>query len=202
MGRRQRLDASTGRANLRESSKVRRSNGGQESNRVKRESSRVTPSRGGNKRYKVIARKQRQSGQDRSITSQASSAPRLIRRRGEVEGSERSEGWKGWWEGREASGPGRRRGGIPSRTTQSRRSRRSTKHTQEERTERWHGLLYCNLLQSAAPLAETGPPPQWAGGRRRPWPFMCRYCPQFTRRLYWPLLMAWPNLPRANPTLP
>ena len=67
---------------MRENSKVRRSNGGQESNRVKRESSRVTPSRGGNGRYKVIAQRQRQSSQDRSITSQAFSAPRLIRRRG------------------------------------------------------------------------------------------------------------------------
>lgn len=153
MGRRQRLDASAGWANLRESSKVRRSNGGQESNRVKRESSRVTPSRGGNRRYKVIAQKQRQSSQERSITSQALSVPRLIRRRGEVEGSERSEGRGG--EG--SIWPREEKRRHPIANNSGKQAKHET-HARGERTERWHGLLYCNLLQSAAPLAETGPP--------------------------------------------
>ena len=56
--------------------------------------------------------------------------------------------------GGEASGPGRRRGGI---TNNSKQAKHET-HARGERAERWHGLLYCNLLQSAAPLAETGPP--------------------------------------------
>jgi hypothetical protein len=128
---------------------VRRSNGGQESNRVKRESSRVTPSQGGNRRYKVIARKQRQSSQDRSITSQALSAPGFDTKERRSGGKRAIGGMEGMMGG-EASGPGRRRGGITNNSKQA-------KHETRAR-ERWHGLLYCNLLQSAAPLAETGPP--------------------------------------------
>ena len=180
---------------MRENSKVRRSNGGQESNRVKRESSRVTPSRGGNGRYKVIAQKQRQSSQDRSITSQTLSAPRLIRRRGgEGEGEWREASDRR--DGREASGPGRR--GIPLPTTQA-------KHETHARGE-------CTAMARTASLqsfAECSPacrnwPTTTASGQvadddRDP---SCRYCPQFTRRLYWPLLVVWPNSPRAIPTLP
>ena len=69
-------------------------------------------------------------------------------------------GMEGMMGGEGSIWPRERRGGIPSRTTQS---RRSTKHTQEESalsdgTDYFTAILYCNLLQSAAPLAETGPP--------------------------------------------
>ena len=86
-------------------------------------------------------------------------------------------------------------GGIPSRTT---------RNTQEERERT--AMARTASLQS---FAECSPacrnwPTTTASGQvadddRDP---SCRYCPQFTRRLYWPLLVAWPNLPRANPTLP
>ena len=120
---------------------MRRSNGGQESNRVKRESSRVTPSRGGNRRYKVIARKQRQSSQDRSITSQAPSAPRSDTKERRSGGKRAIGGMEGMMGG-EASGPGRRRGGITNNSKQA-------KHETRKRRARW-AMARTALLQSFA----------------------------------------------------
>lgn len=67
-----------------------------------------------------------------------------------MEGSERSEGWKG---------------SIWPREEKREASHREQHETRKRRESalRWHGLLHCNLLQSAAPLAETGPPPQPVG---------------------------------------
>ena len=78
--------------------------------------------------------------------------------------------------------------------------RRSTKHTQEESALRWHGLQsFAECSPACRNWPTTTASGQVADDDRDP---SCRYCPQFTRRLYWPLLVAWPNPPRPTPTLP